>query len=74
MSPEGGRLHGRNNMDKKHNKDTPLSQTNISLSLSLIQKQCEKLLTDGEGELRLEEPDDLAVSGWYSCNPYDQNG
>ena len=58
-------------MLKKHSTDTPLSQTNISLSLSLIQKQCEKLLAEGETELSLEDPEELAASGRYSCNPYD---
>ncbi|MCH8302426.1 MAG: hypothetical protein IH912_06710 [Proteobacteria bacterium] len=58
-------------MDKKHSTDTPLSQTNISLSLSLIQKQCEKLLQQGQTELSLEDPEELAASGKYSCNPYD---
>jgi len=59
-------------MDTKYSKDTPLSQTNISLSLSLIQKQCEKLLQEGQTELSLEDPEELAASGKYSCNPYDQ--
>jgi hypothetical protein len=59
-------------MDRKHSTDTPLSQTNISLSLSLIQKQCEKLLQEGEAELTLEDPEELDASGRYSCNPYDQ--
>ena len=60
-------------MDKKHSTDTPLSQTNISLSLSLIQKQCEKLLQEGQAELSLEDPEELAASGRYSCNPYDHS-
>ncbi len=50
-------------MQRKHSTDTPLSQTNISLSLSLIQKQCEKLLQEGEAELSLEDPEELAASG-----------
>ena len=60
-------------MQRKHSIDSPLSQTNISLSLSLIQKQCEKLLQEGEAELSLEDPEELAASGKYSCNPYDNN-
>ncbi len=60
-------------MDTKHSTDTPLSQTNISLSLSLIQKQCEKLLQEGQAELSLEDPEELAASGKYSCNPYDHS-
>ena len=58
-------------MDKKHSTDTPLSQTNISLSLSLIQKQCEKMLQEGQVELSLEDPERLDASGRYSCDPYD---
>jgi hypothetical protein len=53
--------------------DTPLSQTNISLSLSLIRKQCETLLKEGETELSLEDPEELAASGKHSCNPYDHS-
>jgi hypothetical protein len=60
-------------MRTKHSIDSPLSQTHVSLSLSLIQKQCENLLQDGEAELSLEDPEELAASGRYSCNPYDQN-
>ncbi len=60
-------------MDAKYSTDTPLSQTNISLSLSLIQKQCEKLLQEGQAELSLEDPEELAASGRYSCNPYDHS-
>ncbi len=58
-------------MDSKHSTDTPLSQTNVSLSLSLIQKQCKELLQQGQTELSLEDPEELAASGKYSCNPYD---
>ncbi len=57
-------------MQRRHSIDKPLSQTNVSLSLSLIQKQCEKLLQEGEVELSLEDPEELAASGKYSCNPY----
>jgi hypothetical protein len=64
---------GRKIMQRKHSIDSPLSQTNISLSLSLIQKQCEKLLQEGEAELSLEDPEELAASGRYSCNPYDHS-
>ena len=65
--------HGRNTMVKKHSTDTPLSQTNVSLSLSLIQKQCEELLNLDETELSLEDPEELAASGKFSCNPYDHS-
>ena len=60
-------------MATKHSTDTPLSQTNVSLSLSLIQKQCVKLLQDGEAELSLEDPEELSASGKHTCNPYDQS-
>ncbi len=60
-------------MDSKHSTDTPLSQTNVSLSLSLIQKQCKELLQQGQTELSLEDPEELAASGKYSCNPYDHS-
>jgi hypothetical protein len=61
-------------MRTKHSIDSPLSQTNVSLSLSLIQKQCERLVQEGEAELSLEDPEELAASGRYSCNPYDHSG
>jgi len=60
-------------MQRKHSIDSPLSQTNVSLSLSLIQKQCEQLLQEGEAELSLEDPEELDASGKYSCNPYDHS-
>jgi hypothetical protein len=60
-------------MRTKHSIDSPLSQTNVSLSLSLIQKQCERLVQEGEAELSLEDPEELAASGRYSCNPYDHS-
>ncbi len=60
-------------MQRKHSIDSPLSQTNVSLSLSLIQKQCEMLLQEGEAELSLEDPEELADSDEISCNPYDHN-
>lgn len=58
-------------MARKHSIDTPLSQTNVSLSLSLIQKQCEELLNLDDTELSLEDEEELAASGKYACNPYD---
>lgn len=61
-------------MRTKHSIDSPLSQTNVSLSLSLIQKQCERLVQEGEAELSLEDPEELPASGRYSCNPYDHSG
>jgi hypothetical protein len=60
-------------MQRKYSIDSPLSQTNVSLSLSLIQKQCEQLLQEGEAELSIEDPEELAASGKHSCNPYDHS-
>lgn len=58
-------------MQRKHSVDTPLSQTNVSLSLSLIQKQCEELLNLDEPELSLADDEELTASGKHACNPYD---
>ncbi len=60
-------------MQTRHSIDSPLSQTNVSLSLSLIQKQCQMLMQEGEAELSLEDPEEMAASGKYSCNPYDHS-
>lgn len=57
-------------MSRKDSMDTPLSQSNISLRLSLIQKECEKLLEDEETTLTLVDPDDPEQGG-DSFNPYD---
>ena len=51
--------------------DDPLSQSGVSLQLSLIQKQCEKLLEEGQTDLSLEEPVEPASSGGDGFNPYD---
>ena len=52
--------------------DTPLSQSNVSLKLSEIQRRCEEL-RDGElDELRLEEADDSNSSLSNAYNPYDR--
>jgi len=51
--------------------DTPLSQTNVSLRLSLIRKQCEKLMEEEQTELTLEDPVEPARAISDSCNPYD---
>lgn len=55
----------------KASMDTPLSQTNISLRLSLIRKQCEKLMEEEQTELTLEEPPEPARAISDSFNPYD---
>jgi len=52
--------------------DTPLSQTNVSLKLSLIRKQCEKLMEEGQPELSLEDPSEPARPISDSFNPYDR--
>ncbi len=70
MSLYGDRT-GQSTMARKHAIDTPLSQTNVSLSLSLIQKQCEELLNLDETELSLQDEEELSASGKYACNPYD---
>ncbi len=62
---------GSHEMQRKPQTETPLSQTNVSLSLSLIQKQCQELLDLNETELSLEDEEELSASGKYSCNPYD---
>ena len=60
-------------MQRKDSMDTPLSQSNISLRLSLIRKECEKLLEEGESTLTLVDPDaqDRPVSD--ACDPYDHS-
>ena len=60
-------------MQRKNSMDTPLSQTNISLSLSLIRKQCEALLKEGQTELSLEDADDTAAQTGNTFNPYDHS-
>ncbi len=53
--------------------DTPLSQTNISMTLSLVRKECEKLLKEDQTELtlELEETDEQGRSNSDEFNPYD---
>ncbi len=52
--------------------DTPLSQSNVSLRLSLIRKECEKLMEEGQSELSLEEPSEATRPISDSFNPYDR--
>ncbi len=59
-------------MQRKDSMDTPLSQSNVSLRLSLIRKECEKLLEEGETTLTLVDPDDQDQASGDSCNPYDR--
>jgi hypothetical protein len=61
-----------NTMQRKDSMDTPLSQSNVSLRLSLIRKECEKLLEEGETTLTLVDPDDQDQASGDSCNPYDR--
>ncbi len=53
--------------------DTPLSKTNISMTLSLVRKECEKLLKEDQTELtlELEETDAQSRSNSDAFNPYD---
>jgi len=53
--------------------DTPLSQSNVSLKLSEIQKRCEELMEQELSELCLEDAETpLALAG-NSYNPYDRS-
>ncbi len=55
---------------EKDFKDTPLSESNVSLKLADIQKRCSELLEDSEDslELTLEEPAARTDDG----NPYNR--
>lgn len=53
--------------------DKPLSQSNVSLKLSEIQKRCQELMDDGLGDLRLVEADSARASDDHSYNPYDHD-
>jgi hypothetical protein len=53
--------------------DTPLSQSNVSLKLSLIQKRCEELLAEELSELCLEDASAPAPSDTDAYNPYDRS-
>lgn len=55
---------------EKEFKDTPLSESNVSLKLADIQRRCSQLLTDSvdELELTLEEP----VFETDDGNPYNR--
>ncbi len=59
-------------MDDSSNsyKDSPLSQSSVSLKLSLIQQQCSELLDSGSdmGGLSLEEP----LPEKDNTNPYNR--
>jgi len=55
---------------EKEFKDTPLSESNVSLKLADIQRRCSQLLTDSaaELELTLEEP----IFETDDSNPYNR--
>ncbi len=56
-------------MDKKLYDDVPLSESNVSLKLAVIQKRCAQLMEDADSsiELTLEE----AIVPRDAFNPYD---
>ena len=56
-------------MDDGRDLDAPLSESSVSLKLSLIQKRCSELMDDSDGlELSLEEPAAVIDGG----DPYNQ--
>ena len=66
-------VNSDNRMQRKDSMDTPLAKTNISMTLSLVRKECEKLLTEDQTELtlELEETDTQGRSDSDDFNPYD---
>lgn len=44
-------------MKNKDLKDVPLSESNVSLKLALIQRRCEELLSNSDGDLELSLED-----------------
>ena len=56
-------------MYKDKDIDSPLSESSVSLKLSLIQKRCSELMDDADGlGLALEEP----VQATDSSDPYNR--
>jgi hypothetical protein len=53
--------------------DTPLSQSNVSLRLSEIQKRCQELMEQELSELCLEDSDTPLTLAGNAYNPYDRN-
>ena len=53
--------------------ETPLSQSNVSLKLSEIQKRCEELMQEELNELCLEDADLSSAEGGNAYNPYDRS-
>ena len=58
-----------NNFREIKRMDGPLSESSVSLKLSLIQKRCSELMDETDGvELSLEDSE----SSWSSGDPYNQ--
>ena len=56
-------------MPERSPKDTPLSESSVSLKLALIQKRCKELMEQNDGlELSLED----SAKKSDSNDPYDQ--
>ena len=60
LSQFGDRCKGSDNKMNEKDLDTPLSQSNVTLKLELIQKRCNELMDDPDSmlELAIEEPGD----------------
>ncbi len=50
--------------------DTPISESNVSLKLSLIQNRCEELLLEGNNDLHLVDVEAEAQPAEGGFNPY----
>jgi hypothetical protein len=53
--------------------NTPLSQSNVSLKLSEIQRRCEELRDEEMNGLRLVDAEDSEGSVTDAYNPYDRS-
>ena len=53
--------------------DTPLSQSSVSLKLSVIQKRCEELMEQEQNELSLEDGDVDETAAYGAYNPYNHS-
>ena len=53
--------------------ETPLSESNVSLKLSEIQKRCEELMQEEEFELSLEDAEQSAPTTGDAYNPYNHS-
>lgn len=53
--------------------DTPISQSNVSLKLSLIRKRCQELMEEEHLELRLEDAESESTSAGGAYNPYNRS-